>query len=61
MKLIIPIIFTIAAVVFFAFALHISKYKKRKSGCCGGVDIAVGYTGNTCDEDETKACICEND
>jgi hypothetical protein len=59
MKLIIPILFTIVAIVFFAFALHISRYKKRKSGCCGGADIVAGYTGKTCDEDKSKSCICE--
>ena len=41
MILSVPIIFTIVAIVFFAFALHISQYKKRKSGCCGGADIVA--------------------
>jgi hypothetical protein len=60
MKFIIPIIVTIAAVVFMAAALHFSKYKKRKgSGCCGGGHITAGYTGKTCDEDDNKMCICE--
>jgi hypothetical protein len=59
MKLIIPIIFMIVAVVFMAAALHISKYKKRKgSGCCGGGQVTAGYTGKTCDEDDTKMCVC---
>jgi len=59
MELIVPIIFTIVAIGFFAFALHISRYKKRKSGCCGGADIAAGYSNKTCDKDESKSCICE--
>jgi hypothetical protein len=59
MKLIVPIIFTIVAIVFFAFALHISRYKKRKSGCCGGGELLVDakYAGKACDEDENKSCI----
>lgn len=59
MKLILPIIFAIVAIVFFAAALHFSQYKKRKSGCCGGADIVAGFTGKTCDEDESNSCICE--
>jgi hypothetical protein len=59
MKLIVLIVFTIVAIAFFAFALHISRYKKRKSGCGGGTDIAAGYSSKTCDKDESKSCICE--
>lgn len=59
MKLIIPILFTLAAIAFFVFALHISQYKKRKSGCCGGADIIADSTGKTCDEDDAKSCICK--
>ncbi|MBN2410870.1 hypothetical protein JXQ31_04195 [candidate division KSB1 bacterium] len=28
--------FFIVAFVFFGLSLHFSKYKRRKSGCCGG-------------------------
>jgi hypothetical protein len=56
MELIVPIVFTIAAIGFFAFALQISRYKKRKSGCCGGADIAAGYSGKTCEKDGSKSC-----
>ena len=60
MKLIIPIIFMIVAIVFMGAALYFSKYKKRKgSGCCGGSQLTAGYTGKACDEDDTKKCICE--
>ena len=59
MKLIIPIIFTIVAMVIMAAALHFSKYKKRGSGCCGGGTVSADYTGKTCDENNTKMCICE--
>jgi hypothetical protein len=60
MKLIIPIIFAIVAIVFFAAALHFSQYKKRKSGCCGGGELLVDakYVGKTCEDDESKSCIC---
>ncbi|NIM16492.1 MAG: hypothetical protein GTO45_31150 [Candidatus Aminicenantes bacterium] len=59
MKFIIPIIITIVAVVFMAAALHFSKYKKRKgSGCCSGGKALADYTGKTCEEDDSKMCIC---
>lgn len=59
MKLIIPIIITIVAVVFMAAALHFSKYKKRKgSGCCGGGKSLADYTGKPCEEDDSKMCVC---
>jgi hypothetical protein len=60
MKLILPIIFTIVAIVFFAVALHFSQYKKRKSGCCGGGELLVDtkYAGKTYDEAESKSCTC---
>jgi hypothetical protein len=49
------------AIVFFAVALHFSQYKKRKSGCCGGGELLVDtkYAGKTCDEAESKSCVCE--
>ena len=58
-KLLIPILFGIAMIVFFAFSLHFSKYKRRKSGCCGGGAVYAGYTGKTCDEGQDIICICE--
>ena len=59
MKLIIPIIFTIIAVGLMLGALHFSKYRKRKSGCCGGGDACLDKAGKTCDENTGKACICD--
>lgn len=58
MKFIIPIIFTIIAMVVMAAALHFSKYKKRGSGCCGG-DIPANYNGEVCDKNDTQVCICD--
>jgi hypothetical protein len=60
MKLIVPIIFAIVMIVFFAFALYFSQYKKRKSGCCGGGKLLIDAknAGKACDEDESKNCIC---
>ena len=59
MKIIIPIIFTMIAVGLMAAALYFSKYKKGKSGCCGGGDICIDQTAKTCDEDNSKICICD--
>ena len=58
MKVIIPILFSIVAMVVMAAALHFSRYKKRGSGCCGG-DVPTGYKGKICDKNETQICICE--
>lgn len=58
MKVIIPILISIIAMLVMAAALHFSKYKKRGSGCCGG-DLPHNYKGKTCDKDETQVCICE--
>jgi hypothetical protein len=59
MKVLITILFTIVAIVLFAFALHFAQYRKRKSGCCGGTAITADYTGKTCDEYQNKTCICD--
>jgi len=40
-------------------ALHFSKYKRGKSGCCGGGDVCIDKTAETCDEDTGKTCICD--
>jgi len=36
LQYIIVFAFFILAFVFMGITLHFSKYKKRKSGCCGG-------------------------
>jgi hypothetical protein len=59
MKLLIPIIFALTAFVLFIAALQFSRYKKRKSGCCGGAAVVEGYAGKTCDRDENRYCVCE--
>ena len=59
MKVLILILFAIVAFVLFLAALEFSQYRKRKSGCCGGAAFMAGYTGKTCEEDESKCCICE--
>lgn len=58
MKFIIPILFTIIAMVVMAAALHFSRYKKRGSGCCGG-DLPADYKGRICDKNDTQVCICD--
>ena len=37
MQYLIPILFCISLVILMGVALHFSQYKKRTSGCCGGV------------------------
>jgi len=59
MNVIIPILFCIVAFGIMAAALHFSKYKKRKSGCCGGGDICTTPDPKTCEENDTKACVCD--
>lgn len=61
MKIIIPVIFTIIAVGLMLAALHFSKYKKGKSGCCGGGDACIEKAAKCCDEDSGKVCTCENE
>jgi hypothetical protein len=47
MKILVPIIFTIVAMVLMAAALHFAKYKKRKqSGCCGAHEVCMHNRGN---------------
>jgi hypothetical protein len=65
MKFLIPIIFCAAAFLLMAGALHFSRYKKRKSGCCGGGVCSTTETSTThgaknCEKDDSKDCTCEN-
>lgn len=46
MKLLIPILFTAAALTLFAAALYFAKYKKRTTGCCGAHDACEHYPDN---------------
>lgn len=43
MKILIPILFFIVIMLGMLAALHWSKYKKRKSGCCGAHEVCEHY------------------
>ena len=47
--------FFVLALVFFGATLHLTKYKKRTSGCCGG-----GHCDSPEDENQ-ESCGCYED
>ncbi|MCP4147071.1 MAG: hypothetical protein GY757_04910 [bacterium] len=58
MKLLLPVLFCIAAFAVMLIALHYSRYKKRPSGCCGAHDTCAGphhHHHHTHQEGETAA------
>jgi hypothetical protein len=45
----IAFIFVIAALLFMAISLHLSRYKKRKTGCCShGQDEGTKVSPQSC-------------
>lgn len=76
MKLVIPILFSVAAMILMAAALHFSKYRKRASGCCGGgtcelpavqtdaapaADHCEKHNGAFCEAHEADGCVCPDE
>jgi len=62
-KLLIPLAITILLFGLFGFVLHWVKYKKGKSGCCGGGDHHGSNNHGCCgahEKSQDHQCACEH-